>query len=811
MCSDIPSQDGTTNCNLSLREGESQVLLEVHDINGAIGGDAVTLEVIPDEHPDVSITSPFDGDMYYADDAIVVAGVVSDAEDDVDTLVVRWNSTIDGDLPLSPVADSLGEVGGIIQLSEGYHTLQLSAEDRLGNQGIDQISLTVRAANTAPSCQIDHPLTGAVLEAGVPVLFEGVVSDPDQAASTLTVSWASDVDGVLGASVANSTGHVAIQEALSAGSHLVTLQAVDERGVLCSDFVLLSVSAPPTVTLLSPASGAVVDVGSALLIEAEVSDGEDSPDALALEWASSLDGLLSTQSASSTGQASVTASLSQGVHTISVTAVDTDGMQASDTVSIHVNGLPSQPVVSLSPSPAATTDDLVAVIDVDSIDPEGSPVSYGYRWTKDGQAQSLLVSATVPASATKVGEDWEVTVTPSDGVSSGTPGVAMVTIEGTDTGTPPVDTGDTGDTGSPTDTGATVPPIGNYTHCTQPAVYSRLTHSEGNVDFRVVAYEPHGEYALILGYPSELYRYDPTTQDLSHLASGGNDYWETIAFAPDGSYALIGGADAATSPDPVLYVYTEAAGLNPITGVTSGGLYSPSRISSIAHRPGTDSFAILSDNTGSWPSQITYIHEFTPDFSTGTHTWLYGGGQVSSQGSSSVAWGMNNGQQIALAADRYLELFYYDPSLSSGNFSTLSTNTGNLKKVVFNVDGSVAWVLQWSGSGKVYTWEGSLRTDYYNTYTFSGYTIWDFATSPDGYWKVFVGRFGNIYWSNSDWRPIDHAAFTNQPIANFDQPPYSATSNDYLHSVAWRPDSCDGLIVGDATSSQGTLILFELQ
>ena len=40
MCSDIPSQDGTTNCNLSLSEGDSQVLLEVHDVHGAIGGDA---------------------------------------------------------------------------------------------------------------------------------------------------------------------------------------------------------------------------------------------------------------------------------------------------------------------------------------------------------------------------------------------------------------------------------------------------------------------------------------------------------------------------------------------------------------------------------------------------------------------------------------------------------------------------------------------------------------------------------------------------------------------------------------------------
>jgi formylglycine-generating enzyme required for sulfatase activity len=350
-----------------------------------------------------------------------------------------------------------------------------------------------------------------------------------------------------------------------------------------------------------------------------------------------------------------------------------------------------------------------------------------------------------------------------------------------------------------------------YSNCSLPATYSRITHSQGNIDFMAVAYEPHGDYALVLGYPSELYRYDPVAQTLDHVATGGGDYWNAIEFAPDGSYALIGGADGYSSPDPVLYVYTAAAGLSQVTGITSGGLYTPSRIGAIAHRPGTDSFAILSDNTGSWPSQVTYIHEFTPDFSSGTHSWIYGGGQVSNQSSSSLAWGENLGQQIALGTDYYLELFYYDPSLSTGNFSTLSTNTGNLKKVIFNPDGTVAWVLQWSSNGKIYTWEGTLRTDYDNTYDFSGYTIWDFTISPDGHWKVFVGRYGNIYWSDSAWRPVDHSAFTQQGIANFDQPPYSATTNDYLHSVAWRPDTCKGLMVGDATSSQGTLILFELQ
>jgi len=821
MCSDVPSNDGTTNCNLSVTEGNSTVLLEVHDVHGAIGSDAVQLEVIPDETPVVEITSPTEGESFYADEAITFAGVVADAEDDPTDLEIEWTSTLDGGLPLSSIPDTDGAVGGGITLSEGEHTVQLSAQDSLGNLGVDSVSVSVRPANRAPTCQIDSPISGAVLEEGESVLFEASVDDLDQDPASLEIVWTSDIDGDLGLSTPDSAGGVILQSTLTAGSHLVTLQVVDERGAVCSDYVLLDVSTVPSVTIDLPLSGTVVDAGTAVSFEVSVADGEDDPEDLTLVWSSDVDGVFSNESPNALGEASVAIStLSHGAHAITVLVEDTDGMSASDAISLTINGLPSQPSVSISPDPAYTANDLTAVVDVASVDPEGSPVSYSYSWSKDGQVQSAYVSATVPASATLWTQQWAVTVTPTDGISAGPSGTASIVVSGSDTGTAGGDTSDTSDTSDtavdtdtdlPTDTGFTIPPVGDYTHCTLPATYSRITHGQGNVDLTAVAYEPHGDYALVLGYPSEIYRYDPAAQTLDHIASGGGDYWNAIEFAPDGSYALIGGADGYTSPDPVLYVYTEAAGLSQITGITSGGLYTPSRIGAIAHRPGTDSFAILSDNTGSWPSQVTYIHEFTPDFSTGTHSWVYGGGQVSDQNSSSVAWGENLGQQIALGTDYYLELFYYDPSLTSGNFSTLSTNTGNLKKVLFNPEGSIAWVLQWSSNGKIYTWEGALRTDYDNTYDFSGYTIWDFNVSPDGHWKVFVGRYGNVYWSDSDWRPVDHSAFTQQEIANFDQPPYSASTNDYLHGVSWRPDTCNGLMVGDATSSQGTLILFELQ
>ena len=92
------------------------------------------------------------------------------------------------------------------------------------------------------------------------------------------------------------------------------------------------------------------------------------------------------------------------------------------------NGLPTAPVVSLSPDPAVTTDDLNVSIDTASTDPEGDTITYGYAWTKNGTASTASTSATLPQSATAKGETWEVTVTPNDGHGDGDSASASVTI-----------------------------------------------------------------------------------------------------------------------------------------------------------------------------------------------------------------------------------------------------------------------------------------------------------------------------------------------------------------------------------------------
>jgi hypothetical protein len=92
---------------------------------------------------------------------------------------------------------------------------------------------------------------------------------------------------------------------------------------------------------------------------------------------------------------------------------------------------PSQPEVTLSPMPARTADDLVAMITTPSIDPMGMTVTYEYRWLRDSAAVTMETAATLPNALTARGELWTVEVTPVAGARRGTPGTASAMIENT--------------------------------------------------------------------------------------------------------------------------------------------------------------------------------------------------------------------------------------------------------------------------------------------------------------------------------------------------------------------------------------------
>ncbi len=203
-----------------------------------------------------------------------------------------------------------------------------------------------------------------------------------------------------------------------------------QAGVSVSDSVTIQNSVP-TVTITAPTSGDLTHEGDEATFGAVVSDSDQDASLLTIDWDSSIDGSFSSESANSNGVATFTEDgLTAGAHTLTVTVTDDAGATATDTVSFVINGLPSQPNVSLSPLPAYVDDDLVATA-TGSTDAEGDTITYSYAWTVDSIPSSIVLS-TLPQQETTAGETWEVTVTPTDpdgGV--GPTGSASVTISNT--------------------------------------------------------------------------------------------------------------------------------------------------------------------------------------------------------------------------------------------------------------------------------------------------------------------------------------------------------------------------------------------
>ena len=425
-----PDLDGASSCEITIGD-DGSVTLEVRDPAGAVGSAQVNLEVVPTEAPGAEITEPLEGGLYYSDQKVTLAGLVSDAEDDPQDLTVWWESDEDGELDLDTQPDSDGVLSDGAYLSEGEHLLTLTALDSSGKTGSDSVLISVGPPNSAPTCSITAPESGAAGPEGTVVSFEATVDDANLPNNELEVLWESDKDGGLGESTPTSAGDVVFATSeLSVSTHTITLTVTDEIGDSCSDLVVYTVGTPPSVSLDAPTSGEVHAEGALISFTAQVSDSEDAPTDLGLAWVSSIDGEISTQGADSTGLASFTDSgLSVGEHALTLTVTDSDGLYATAAVTFEVNGLPSAPGVSLAPDPATTSDDLQVSIDTASVDPDGDAVSYAYAWYGDGALSSASTSSTLPASATSRDQLWTVRVTPSDAHGSGSAGEASLSID----------------------------------------------------------------------------------------------------------------------------------------------------------------------------------------------------------------------------------------------------------------------------------------------------------------------------------------------------------------------------------------------
>ncbi|MGW8283255.1 MAG: PKD domain-containing protein [Gemmatimonadota bacterium] len=179
----------------------------------------------------------------------------------------------------------------------------------------------------------DQTVAEDAVGAGAVVLLDGRGSTPADAAQPITnYTWSEDGTVLNGPSAIEGTVSITFAE----GVHVVTLTVTSSTGCTDTDQVTITVEAltavPPTVTITSPADQSEFDEGQDIDFagSAEDADGVAIPGA-DLEWSSSLDGVLGT------GETLTVNTLSAGVHLITLTATDADGVEGTESIEIAVN------------------------------------------------------------------------------------------------------------------------------------------------------------------------------------------------------------------------------------------------------------------------------------------------------------------------------------------------------------------------------------------------------------------------------------------------------------------------------------------
>lgn len=401
-----PAADGATAASATLSAGGHRLTLRGEDEQGQTCVAEVGVRV--SSPPTVVWTAWPETTRLGAASALAVA--VADAEDTPGALRVRWTSDREG-----PLGEALAASDGAAQvvvplLSPGPHLLTATVTDTDGLEATAVVAVGVNEAPLAPLVELlpAAPVTGDALSARV-----GPLVDPEGDAVAPVLRWLRDglaaPDPAAGVPRRGERWRVEVRAAdpWGEGPAGAAEVVVGNAGPALTAVDLLPQPAMPG-DLLRCEAGAAVDPEG---------------DAVTLTWAWEVNGRrLADAEPTLAGLVSGDA--------VRCFATPSDGAAVGAEVASPLRTLgnvpPSAPVVHIEPGAPGTDADLRAVIDQPGVDPDGAAVSYRYAWSRG--LGVVGTDAALPASETRRGEVWELSVWASDGDGEGEPGVATTVI-----------------------------------------------------------------------------------------------------------------------------------------------------------------------------------------------------------------------------------------------------------------------------------------------------------------------------------------------------------------------------------------------
>jgi hypothetical protein len=308
----------------------------------------------------VSIISPKTGSNFKVNDTILFSAYASN----ISTITsYEWLSSLDGLFGSSMTFNYSG-------LRIGWHNITAIVTDSNSLTSQDIIQIRIQPVS-APTASIVSPASGKVFKQGSLIAFSGTASDSD--GTIVSYSWESDQDGILG-----TEAYIEISS-LSTGKHKITFTATDNDGLTSSYSIEIKISAltAPAVSILSPVDQADYKIGQNITFVGVGSDYGGS--IVSYLWTSSINGVIGTSDL-------FTASgLSTGLHTITLTATDDDGLATSDSVQITVKPgqAPTASIVLPNNGDVFKQGEIIYFVG-DGSDPDGNIVSWIWSSNLDG-------------------------------------------------------------------------------------------------------------------------------------------------------------------------------------------------------------------------------------------------------------------------------------------------------------------------------------------------------------------------------------------------------------------------------------------
>src|SRR5439155_1416040 len=310
--------------------GRHLLTASVKNRAGLVGTAAVTVTVT-DRPPAVAVTAPANGRLFPVGFPITFTATAVDRTDGDVGFRLVWMSDRDGPL-------GSGQSITVPRLSPGDHRVTASVANRLGTAGSASVSVSI--GNAAPRLAISAPASGSTIAEGTLLTLVAAATDVEDGDLTSTITWTSDLQGPLGVG-----GNVPVVLS-NAGTHHITATVTDSDGAMRAHEIDVTITlAPPVLTVLSPADGS--SVAGPVTLTAKAVDFRDGVRSAAIRWTSDVAGRLGT------GPSVTVPRLAVGRHVITASVTDSDGLTATQSVTI-VAGKTPPTVTVLAPANGTT-------------------------------------------------------------------------------------------------------------------------------------------------------------------------------------------------------------------------------------------------------------------------------------------------------------------------------------------------------------------------------------------------------------------------------------------------------------------------